>query len=146
MVATTREDVKVSNDYAMLGSALILSVLAVMFRPETKALVLILACSLVFAYLLKPLGLVIAATAVIFISAYGGHEFKWKEVTILAIVLVIFSVLVFVKGLTLPSRSSGFVEYCPPLGPPWKDQDIYLFVANFSEPGLGFVEVFNLHR
>ena len=105
---------KVSNDYAMLGSALILSVLAVLFRPETKALVLILACSLVFAYLLKPLGLVIAATAVIFISAYGGHEFKWKEVTILAIVLVVFSVLVFVKALTLPFPiCPDFIESCP---------------------------------
>lgn len=105
---------KVSNDYAMLGSALVLSVLAVLFRPETKALVLILACSLVFAYLLKPLGLVIAATAVIFISAYGGHEFKWKEVTILAIVLVVFSVLVFVKALTLPFPiCPDFMESCP---------------------------------
>ena len=104
----------ISNDYAMLGSALILSVLAIVFRPDTKALVLILASSLAFAYLLKPLGLAIAAIAVVFISAYGGHEFKWKEVTILAIVLVIFSVLVFVKGLTLPFPvCPDFVESCP---------------------------------
>ena len=55
-----------------------------------------------------------AAIAVVFISAYGGHEFKWKEVTILAIVLVIFSVLVFVKGLTLPFPvCPDFVEICP---------------------------------
>jgi hypothetical protein len=104
----------ISHDYAMLGSALILAVLATVFRPETKALVLILASSLAFAYLLKPLGLAFAAIAVVFISAYGGHEFKWKEVTILAIVLVIFSVLVFVKGLTLPFPvCPAFVEICP---------------------------------
>ena len=104
----------ISNDYAMLGSALVLSLLAIVFRPETKALVLILASSLAFAYLLKPLGLAIAAVAVVFISAYGGHEFKWKEVTILAIVLVIFSVLVFVKGLTLPFPvCPEFVASCP---------------------------------
>ena len=104
----------ISNDYAMLGSALILSLLAILFRPETKALVLILASGLAFAYLLKPLGLVIASIAVVFISAYGGHEFKWKEVSILALVLVIFSVLVFVKGLTVPFPiCPDFVESCP---------------------------------
>jgi len=104
----------ISNDYAMLGSALILSLLSIVFRPDTKALVLILASGLAFAYLLKPLGLVIASIAVVFISAYGGHEFKWKEVAILALVLVIFSVLVFVKGLTLPFPiCPDFVESCP---------------------------------
>jgi hypothetical protein len=104
----------ISNDYAMLASALILSVLSVVFRPDTKVLVLILASSLAFAYLLKPLGLVLASIALIFISAYGGHEFKWKEVTILSIVLVIFSVLVFVKGLTLPFPiCPDFIESCP---------------------------------
>jgi putative tricarboxylic transport membrane protein len=104
----------ISNDYAMLASALIISVLAAMFRPETKALALILASSLAFAYLLKPLGLVIASAALIFISAYGGHEFKWKEVSILTVVLVIFSVLVFVKGLTLPFPiCPDFIESCP---------------------------------
>ena len=68
------------------------------FRP----LLFIAGSCLAFAYLLKPLGLVLASAAMIFISALGGHEFKWKEVTILSVVLVIFSVLVFVKGLTLP--------------------------------------------
>jgi len=68
------------------------------FRP----LVLILASCLAFGYFLKPLGLVGASILLVFIGAYGGHEFKWKEVSILAAVLVVFSVLVFVKGLTLP--------------------------------------------
>ena len=68
------------------------------FRP----LLFILASSLAFAYLLKPLGLVLASVALVFISAYGGHEFKWKEVAILSVVLAIFSVLIFVKALSLP--------------------------------------------
>jgi len=105
---------KISNDYAMLASALVLSVLAAMLKPEAKALTLILASSLAFAYLLKPLGLAIASVALIFISAYGGHEFKWKEVAMLAVVLVIFSVIVFVKGLTLPFPvCPEFIERCP---------------------------------
>jgi hypothetical protein len=80
------------------------------FRP----LIFILISSLAFAYLLKPLGLVLATAALIFISAYGGHEFKWKEVAWLTLFLVIFSVLVFVKGLTLPFPiCPSFIDNCP---------------------------------
>lgn len=68
------------------------------FRP----IVFILAGCLAFAYLLKPLGLIGSIIALVFVSAFGGHEFNWKEVTILTVVMIIFSVLVFVKGLTLP--------------------------------------------
>ena len=55
-----------------------------------------------FGYLLKPIGFVLALAVMIFVSAFGGHEFRAKEVAILTVVLIIFSVLVFVKGLTLP--------------------------------------------
>lgn len=105
---------KISNDWAMLGSAVVISVLAAVFRPESKALALILASSLAFAYLLKPLGLVLASVVLIFVCAYGGHEFKWKEVAILSAVLVVFSVVVFVKGLVLPFPvCPDFMESCP---------------------------------
>ncbi|MEW6687892.1 MAG: tripartite tricarboxylate transporter TctB family protein [Pseudomonadota bacterium] len=105
---------KVSHDYAMLGSALVISVLAILFRPNAKALTLILACSLAFAYLLKPLGLVLSAVLLVFIGAFGGHGFKAKEVAILAAILVVFSVLVFVKALTLPFPvCPAFIDRCP---------------------------------
>lgn len=68
------------------------------FRP----LILISVACVAYGYLMKPLGLVLATVALVVISAYGGHEFKWKEVIILSVALVVFSVLVFVKGLTLP--------------------------------------------
>ena len=80
------------------------------FRP----LLFIAVSSLAFAYLLKPLGLVLASVILVFISAYGGHEFKWKEVAIMSVVLVIFSVLVFVKALSLPFPvCPDFIEVCP---------------------------------
>jgi putative tricarboxylic transport membrane protein len=80
------------------------------FRP----LLFVAASSLAFAYLLKPLGLALASIALVFISAYGGHEFKWKEVAIMSVVLVIFSVLVFVKALALPFPiCPDFIEVCP---------------------------------
>ena len=80
------------------------------FRP----LIFIAISSLVFAYLLKPLGLAIASVLLIFISAYGGHEFKFKEVAIMSAVLVVFSIVVFVKGLSLPFPvCPSFIEVCP---------------------------------
>ena len=68
------------------------------FRP----LIMILLGCLAFAYTLKPLGLIGAITLLVFIGAFGGHEFKFREVAILTAVMIVFSVLVFVKGLTLP--------------------------------------------
>lgn len=104
----------ISNDYALLGATAIVSVLTVLFRPQAKPLVLISAACVVYGYLMKPLGLVLATAALVFIGAYGGHEFKWKEVTILFVVLIIFSILVFVKGLTLPFPvCPAFMETCP---------------------------------
>ena len=80
------------------------------FRP----LILISAACVVYGYTMKPLGLVLATALLVFISALGGHEFKWKEVTILYVVLIVFSLLVFVKGLTLPFPiCPDFMETCP---------------------------------
>src|SRR5579862_2783983 len=79
------------------------------FRP----VLFIAISSLAFAYLLKPLGMPLAGVALVFISAYGGHEFKWKEVAIMSVVLVIFSVLVFVEALVLPFPiCPSFIDNC----------------------------------
>jgi putative tricarboxylic transport membrane protein len=94
--------VGLSPDWGMLAASLVVSVLTVLYRPNAKALVLISVACLVYGYSMKPLGLVGATAALVFISAYGGHEFKWKEVGILFVILILFSYFVFVKGLTLP--------------------------------------------
>jgi hypothetical protein len=108
------DTLKLSNDYAILAAALAVAVLAIKYRPDAKPLVLILAGCLMFAYTLKPLGLGGASLLLIFISAFGGHEFKWKEVTILFVALLVFSVLVFVKGLTLPFPvCPSVIDNCP---------------------------------
>jgi hypothetical protein len=92
----------ISSDWVIVGATALICVLAIRFRPEARALVLISGACLFYGYLMKPLGLVGATAALVFVSAFGGHEFKWKEVVILYIVLIIFSWAVFVKGLTLP--------------------------------------------
>ena len=106
--------VGLSTDWGMLAASLVVSVLTVRYRPNARALVLISVGCLVYGYSMKPLGLVGATAALVFISAYGGHEFKWKEVAIMSVILVIFSVLVFVKGLSLPFPiCPDFIEVCP---------------------------------
>jgi putative tricarboxylic transport membrane protein len=91
---------------AFLGLLVLLESFAMAGPPVPKfkfrPLILISLACVVYGYLMKPLGLVGATAAIVIISAYGGHEFKWKEVVILCIVLIVFSVLVFVKGLSLP--------------------------------------------
>jgi hypothetical protein len=69
-----------------------------LFRP----LLMVSLGLVLYGYLMKPLGLVGATAALVYVGALGGHEFRWKEVTILYVILIIFSWLVFVKGLSLP--------------------------------------------
>ena len=94
--------VGMSTDYGTLAASIVVAVLTILFRPDAKALVMISVACIVYGYLMKPLGLVVSTGLLVFISAFGGHEFKWREVGILYVILVVFSVLVFVKGLTLP--------------------------------------------
>jgi len=80
------------------------------FRP----LLLVALAVVAYGYLMKPGGLVVATAAAVFIGALAGNEFKWKEVLVVAAVLVIFSWLVFVKGLTLPfPLCPEFIDNCP---------------------------------
>jgi hypothetical protein len=91
---------------AVLGAIVFLQSLVAQGDPMPKFSfkpIFYISLSLVlFGYLLKPLGFILSLVVLVFVCAFGGHEFKAKEVTILTVVLIIFSVLVFVKGLTLP--------------------------------------------
>ncbi len=103
-----------SAEYAILLGTIALVVLTVRFRPAAKPLVLISAACVIYGYLMKPLGLIISTLILVFVAAFAGHEFKWKEVTILYVILIVFSILVFVKGLTLPFPiCPAFMENCP---------------------------------
>jgi len=67
-----------------------------------RASVVILSAVVMFGFLLKPLGLVIATALLIVMSAWGGHEFKLREALIMFVLLALFSVLTFIYGLGLP--------------------------------------------
>lgn len=84
--------------YGLNGLALFLFIAA--FGPTP--LFIILSSVVAFGYLLKPLGLVLATAVLIFVSAWGGHEFKLREVVFLFAALTLFSVVTFIYGLQLP--------------------------------------------
>lgn len=81
----------------------------IVLRPMT----LIVLGIILFGILLKPLGLIICTALLITVGALGGHEFNTKEVVILFVVLAIFAVAVFVKGLGLP------IPVCPAMLDDW---------------------------
>jgi hypothetical protein len=85
-------------EFALTGLALFLFIAA--FGP--RAMFVILLAVVIYGYALKPLGLVLATVLLIVMSALGGHDFRKKEIVILTIVMALFSVFVFVKGLGLP--------------------------------------------
>jgi len=67
-----------------------------------RPLIFILGAVVIFGLLVKALGIALGIIVLVMVSAYGGHEFKFKEVLITAIILAVSSVLVFVYGLKLP--------------------------------------------
>lgn len=71
-------------------------------RMRLRPVIFVLGGSLAFGYLLKPLGMVAATIVLVIVSAAGGHEFRWREVLLLAVGLAAFAVGVFVYGLGLP--------------------------------------------
>jgi hypothetical protein len=62
-----------------------------------------------FGVLLKAVGMLVAGLILVVGASVGGDEFRWKEVIINAVILVIFCALVFVIGLKLP------IPMCPDL-------------------------------
>jgi putative tricarboxylic transport membrane protein len=70
------------------------------FAP--RPVILILLAVALFALTLGPLGLVGATLLLIVVGACGGSDFYWKQVAILYLVLVAFSVGAFYYGLGMP--------------------------------------------
>ena len=67
-----------------------------------RELAFILGALILFGALLDHLGLVISTAILIFLGSMGGHEYRTKEVAVLAVVLIVFALGVFYYGLGLP--------------------------------------------
>lgn len=70
-------------------------------RIELRMILLVLVAVAVFALTLPKLGFIVATFLLILISSIASHEFNLKTTLISAVVLLLFSWLVFVKGLEL---------------------------------------------
>ncbi|MCL4801367.1 MAG: tripartite tricarboxylate transporter TctB family protein [Burkholderiales bacterium] len=71
-------------------------------RFALRPAILVVLSVVLFALALRPLGLVAATAILIFVGAFGGSEFRWWEVAVLYLVLIVFSVAAFYHGLGLP--------------------------------------------
>jgi Tripartite tricarboxylate transporter TctB family len=69
-----------------------------------KALAFITLAFVAFGWLMDRLGFIPSLVVLFFISAFGGHEFRFKEVITLSIVMIAFAYGVFIYGLGLPYR------------------------------------------
>jgi hypothetical protein len=71
---------------------------------EFRPLVLVLGGVLLFAALVRPLGLVIATLALVVVGSLGDREARRAEAVGLGVFLAVLAVGVFVWGLGLPFR------------------------------------------
>jgi hypothetical protein len=73
-------------------------------RLALRPLLLVMAGAVLFAFLISRVGLLAALAGLIFVSALGGAEFRFREVAVLWVALSVLAVAVFVYGLGLPFK------------------------------------------
>lgn len=69
--------------------------------PHLPTIAWILGAVVLFGLLLKPAGLVASLAVLVMVSSLASHEFSWKGALINSVVLILFSVGVFIKGIDL---------------------------------------------
>jgi hypothetical protein len=69
-----------------------------------KPLLLVLGAVVAFGLLLRPAGMLVALTTLVFVSSLGGDEFRLRDVLLLTIGLAVLVLAVFIYGLgmTIP--------------------------------------------
>lgn len=72
-----------------------------------KELILILTAVLLFGFLVRGAGLVVAVIVLIMLSAFASAKFRLRHAVLLAVGLAVFGVAVFVKLLGLPILAFG---------------------------------------
>ena len=75
-----------------------------MRKTNLRPLLFILGSVFVFGFLLDKAGLAAASFAIMFVSAMGGWDFRWKEQLINAVVMTSANVAIFFYGLGLPFK------------------------------------------
>jgi hypothetical protein len=92
---------------AVIGAMVLLGSIRSATKPETmerwalRPLFIILGSVVIFGLLLETLGLVLSLIVLVVGSSLASHEFTWRATLINALVLVVFSLVVFVYALSL---------------------------------------------
>jgi hypothetical protein len=73
-------------------------------KTSYRPLILIVGSVFVFGFLLDTAGLVAASFSLMFISALGGWDFRWKEQVVNSVVMTAMIVGMFYYGLGLPFK------------------------------------------
>jgi hypothetical protein len=61
----------------------------------------VLGAVLIYAVILRWAGVLVSMFALIVISSFASHEFRWKEAIIVSIVMAVITYVVFIMGLRL---------------------------------------------
>jgi len=71
---------------------------------QFRALVLVLGSVIAFGLLLRPAGLVVSLFVLVFVSSLGSHEFRLRDVLLLAVgmALLVLTVFIWALGMTIP--------------------------------------------
>ncbi|HET8747368.1 MAG TPA: tripartite tricarboxylate transporter TctB family protein [Ramlibacter sp.] len=70
-------------------------------KPELRTLAWIIGSVVLFGLLLQPLGLVLSLAVLVIVSSLASHEFGWKGTLANAVILILFSVGAFIRGINL---------------------------------------------
>ncbi|SAI73320.1 membrane protein [Bordetella ansorpii] len=68
---------------------------------DWRIVALVIGSVVLYAVILRPLGVYISVAVLVIVSSLASHEFSWKVAVGNAIFLVVFSYLAFIKGLGL---------------------------------------------
>jgi putative tricarboxylic transport membrane protein len=71
-------------------------------RWSIRGLVFVLGSALVFAWTIRPLGLIVAGPLAVIISAFADRQTRWIEVIVFGFVMTGFCILLFSYALNLP--------------------------------------------
>ncbi len=92
---------------ALIGAVVLLSSISPkaeethVARFEWRILLLVIGSVVLYAFLLRPLGIYLSVAILVIVSSLASHEFSWKVALGNAVFLVAFSYLAFIKGLGL---------------------------------------------
>ena len=74
------------------------------FRAGARPLLMVLGAVILFSVLVGTLGIVATGALTVLVAAFGSRETRWREATLLAVLVSLCASFVFVKLLGLPFK------------------------------------------